>query len=80
LDPAIYFAHPEVELAFIRLFNSFGKLFFDCYQSESGPLEDGFFEVRSDLYNLIPLLVHAILFGGPYAHSIDQTLNKLGYS
>jgi fructosamine-3-kinase len=80
LDPAIYFAHPEMELAFIRLFNTFGQSFFDAYQAESGTLEEGFFEVRSDIYNLIPLLVHAILFGGSYANSIDQVLMKLGIS
>ena len=79
LDPAIYFAHPEMELSFICLFNTFGKPFFDRYQSESGRLEADFFRVRSDIYNLIPLLVHAILFGESYVQSIDRILNRHGF-
>jgi len=79
IDPAIYYAHPEMELSFIRLFHTFSNRFFEAYQRESGMIEKDFFRIRSDLYNLIPLLVHAILFGGSYAHSIDQTLSKHGF-
>jgi fructosamine-3-kinase len=57
LDPAIYHADPEIELAFISLFNSFGEAFLDRY-AEIRPIEPGFFEVRRDLYNLYPLQVH----------------------
>jgi fructosamine-3-kinase len=32
LDPAIYYGHPEIELAFITLFGTFGRPFFDHYQ------------------------------------------------
>ena len=32
LDPAIYHADPEMELAFISFFNSFGDSFFERYQ------------------------------------------------
>ncbi len=31
LDPAIYYADPEIELAFITLFNTFGQPFFQRY-------------------------------------------------
>jgi fructosamine-3-kinase len=75
LDPAIYYADPEIELAFISLFDSFGCPFFDRYQ-EIQPIRDGFFEVRRDLYNLYPLLVHTYYFGGRYLGSVRNTLDR----
>jgi fructosamine-3-kinase len=75
LDPAIYYADPEIELAFISLFDSFGRPFFDRYQ-EIQPIRDGFFEVRRDLYNLYPLLVHTYYFGGRYLGSVRNTLDR----
>ncbi|MDZ7703701.1 MAG: fructosamine kinase family protein [Trueperaceae bacterium] len=78
LDPALYYADAEIELAFIALFNTFGDAFFDRYQ-EHRPIRDGFFEQRKDLYNLYPLLVHVRLFGGSYLTSVTRTLDRLGY-
>jgi fructosamine-3-kinase len=77
LDPAIYHADPEIELAFISLFDSFGRPFFDRYR-EMRPLRDGFFEVRRNLYNLYPLLVHTYYFGGGYPGSVQKTLDRFG--
>jgi fructosamine-3-kinase len=77
LDPAIYYADPEIELAFISLFDSFGRPFLDRYQ-EIRPIRDGFFEVRRDLYNLYPLLVHTYYFGGGYRDSVRNTLGRFG--
>lgn len=76
LDPATHYAHPEVELAFITLFSTFGRVFFDRYH-ELRPIRDGFFETRRHVYNLYPLLVHAILFGGGYGRQVDTTLTGL---
>ena len=78
LDPAIYFADPEIELAFTTLFRTFGKPFFDRY-GELRPIAPGFFEERKDIYNLYPLLVHVRLFGGAYVNSAAQTLKNFGY-
>jgi len=75
VDPAIYYADAEIELAFITLFSSFGDAFFDRYR-ERHPLRPGFFEVRRDLYNLYPLLVHATLFGGGYGAAVARTLER----
>jgi fructosamine-3-kinase len=77
LDPAIYYGHAEIELAFTTLFDTFGEPFFKRYQ-EIRPIPDGFFELRRDLYNLYPLLVHVRLFGESYLSSIDATLKKVG--
>ena len=68
IDPAIYYGHAEVELAFATLFGSLGEAFFGAYQ-EIRPIAPGFFETRRDLYNLYPLLVHSAFFGGHYARA-----------
>ncbi len=75
VDPAIYYAHPEIELAFATLFSTFGNAFFDRYQ-ELRPIAPGFFEARRDIYNLYPLLVHSALFGGQYPDQVHRTLSR----
>jgi fructosamine-3-kinase len=77
LDPAIYYGHPEIELAFTTLFGTFGAPFFRRYE-ELKPLAPGFMNERKDLYNLYPLLVHVRLFGGGYVGAVDQTLRRFG--
>jgi fructosamine-3-kinase len=77
VDPAIYYADAEIELAFSTLFSTFGEAFFKRY-GEIRPLREGFFEERRDIYNLYPLLVHARLFGGSYAQSVDSVLTRFG--
>jgi fructosamine-3-kinase len=77
LDPSVYYGHPEIELAFITLFSTFGPAFFDRY-AQRHPIRSGFFERRRDVYNLYPLLVHARLFGGGYASQVSGILRNLG--
>lgn len=77
VDPAIYYADAEIELAFSTLFSTFGDSFFRRY-AEHRPIRPGFFEERRDLLNLYPLLVHARLFGGSYVQSVERTLAKFG--
>jgi len=76
IDPAIYFADPEIELAFTTLFTTFGDAFYKRY-NEIRPIADGFWEIRKDLYNLFPLLVHVRLFGGGYLGSVRRILSRL---
>lgn len=75
LDPAIYYADPEIELAFISLFDTFGEQFFRHY-NEISPIRFGFFEERRHIYNLYPLLVHTRLFGSSYARKAQKILDK----
>ncbi len=77
IDPALYYADPEIELAFMTLFNSVGRNFFARY-NERRKMRPGFFEERCDLYNLYPLLVHVRLFGGPYVAQVERTLSRYG--
>lgn len=78
LDPATYYASPEIELAYILWTETFGEPFFDRYAELRG-IEDGFFEQRADVYALYPLLVHVRLFGDEFVAELDRTLTTLGY-
>ncbi len=81
LDPAIYYAHEEIELAYTTLFGSHGRTFGDCFYrryQELRPIAPGFFEERRHIYNLYPLLVHARIFGGRYAAEVSRTLQRFG--
>ena len=64
IDPAAYGGHREVDLAMLRLFGSPSERVFAAYEEHS-PLAAGWRE-RVALYQLLPLLVHALLFGGSY--------------
>jgi fructosamine-3-kinase len=78
IDPAIYYAHPEIELGFSMLFKTFGTPFLEHYGALRA-IDPGFLETRRDIYNLYPLLVHVRLFGGGYIHSVDVILKRFGY-
>lgn len=73
-DPAAYYGHREMELAFTRMFGGFDDEFYSAY-NEASPLPAGFDE-RVEIYNLYPLLVHLNLFGASYLAAIEQTLKK----
>jgi fructosamine-3-kinase len=70
IDPAAYGGHREVDLAMLGLFGRPGPAFVDAY-AEVWPLGDGW-EERVGLWQLFPLLVHAVLFGGGYAGSVER--------
>ncbi|MBP3192748.1 fructosamine kinase family protein [Natronogracilivirga saccharolytica] len=74
IDPAVYYGHPEAELAFTRLFGGFGPDFYKSYE-EVSPLSPGFSE-RVDIYNLYPLLVHVNLFGGSYVSQTEAIIRR----
>ncbi len=77
IDPAIYFADAEIELAFTTLFSTFGEAFFERY-NELRPLRPGFFETRREVYLLYPLLVHAALFGPSYGEQVRAICERFG--
>jgi fructosamine-3-kinase len=78
VDPAIYYGDPEIELSFATMYATFGEGFFRRY-GELRPLRSDYFDIRRDVYNLWPILVHARLFGGGYAKAVDITLTRLGF-
>jgi fructosamine-3-kinase len=75
LDPAVYYGHREVDLAFSRLFGGFEHSFYQAYEAVF-PLEPGFLD-RVPVYNLYPLLVHLLLFGKGYLPGIERAVDQL---
>ncbi|MEA2444675.1 MAG: hypothetical protein QOJ12_1967 [Thermoleophilales bacterium] len=75
IDPAAHGGHREVDLAMLRLFGSPGERFFAAYD-EARPLAEGWRE-RIGLWQLFPLLVHAVLFGGGYGGSAEREASRL---
>jgi fructosamine-3-kinase len=74
VDPAAYGGHREVDLAMMALFGGFSATVTAAYDEEY-PRAPGHAE-RVALYQLYPLLVHTILFGGGYAASARATLRR----
>ena len=64
IDPAAYGGHREVDLAMLALFGRVPGRALSSYD-EVFPLADGWRD-RIGLWQLFPLLVHAVLFGGGY--------------
>jgi len=71
VDPAAHGGHREVDLAMLRLFGGPSARCFDAY-AEAHPLAEGH-EERVGLWQLFPLLVHAVLFGGGYGARAART-------
>jgi fructosamine-3-kinase len=74
IDPAVYWGHREIDLAMMQLFGGFAASTFEAYE-EAFPLAPGWRE-RVDWYQLPPLLVHAILFGGSYGAAALDVLRR----
>jgi fructosamine-3-kinase len=74
IDPVAYGGHREVDLAMLRLFGAPGPRLLAAYE-EVSPLADGH-EQRVALWQLFPLLVHAVLFGGGYGDSVERAAQR----
>ena len=61
----------------LRLFGSPGERMFAAYE-EVAPLTDGWRE-RVELYQLLPLLVHAVLFGGGYGAAAERAARRYAH-
>jgi fructosamine-3-kinase len=74
IDPAAHGGHREVDLAMLRLFGSPGPAFLAAYD-EVAPLPAGH-EERVELWQILPLLTHAALFGGGYGSSAVAAMRR----
>lgn len=70
IDPAAYGGHREIDLAMLGLFGAPSPALLAAYR-EVSPLAEGHAE-RVGLYQLLPLLVHARLFGGGYGAAAER--------
>ena len=74
IDPAVYYGHREIELAFTQMFGGFGYEFYSAYNS-TYRLEPGF-DKRVAIYNIYPHMVHVNLFGTSYLNGVESVLNR----
>ncbi len=74
IDPAAYGGHREVDLAMLRLFGSPPARLLDAY-GEVAPLAPGH-EERVALWQIMPLLAHAALFGGGWGQSAVSLMRR----
>lgn len=70
IDPAIYFADREVDIAMTELFGGFSKEFYTSYH-ETLPLSD-YYEEKKIIYNLYHYLNHYNLFGTSYLSTCEE--------
>lgn len=76
IDPALYYGHGEIDLAFAGMFRGIGESFYAAYAEIRRP-EDGW-EVRRAIYRLWPALVHVRLFGAGYLSWVEPVLSRHG--
>jgi len=74
IDPSAYGGHREIDLAMLRLFGVPSERVFAAY-AEVTPLTDGWKD-RVQLWQLLPLLVHAVLFGGSYQAAAERIAHR----
>ena len=78
LDPACYYGHAEVDLAYVDWTETFGGAFAERYR-ERRDVDDGYGE-RRPVYQLYPLLEHVRYFGAAdYLEPTRNRLTDLGY-
>ncbi|MEO1451587.1 MAG: fructosamine kinase family protein [Bacteroidota bacterium] len=76
IDPAVYYGHREMELAFMTMFDRQSPEFYAAYEA-TYPLVSGYAE-RFAYQQLYPLLVHVNLFGTSYLSGVQAILRRFG--
>ncbi|KAI0669734.1 fructosamine kinase PKL/CAK/FruK [Trametes maxima] len=77
-DPSSYYGHNEADLAIGRMFGGIPESFYTTYHEhlpKSEPQEQ--YSLRQELYQLYHYLNHTVLFGGAYAGSARQKIERL---
>ena len=74
IDPATYYGHREADLAMTELFGGYDDRFYEAYRA-TWDLAPGY-DTRKAVYNLYHLLNHLNLFGGGYANSVEEILDR----
>jgi len=75
IDPAIYYADREVDIAMSEMFGGFSKEFYNSY-NKTYPLSKEY-EKKKIIYNLYHYLNHYNLFGNSYLSSCESALSFL---
>lgn len=72
IDPSCHWGHREQDIAMMHLFGGFGPRVIEHYE-QVFPLAPGW-QQRIPVFQLVPLLVHVLLFGSGYAESTMRAL------
>jgi len=75
IDPSVHGGHPEEDLAMLALFGPLPARLVAAYV-EVAPLADGW-PARLALWQLAPLLVHAVVFGGAYRSQVVAAARRV---
>ena len=75
IDPAVYFGHPDMDIAMTKLFGGFNDSLY-TYYNDIIP-QDKNWEVRTKLCKLYPLIVHVNLFGGYYVQQYRDLVKRI---
>ena len=62
IDPALFYADNEYELAYIYLNGTFSRGFYDGY-NHNNPISNDFWSFKIYAYQIIPLMQYALLEG-----------------
>jgi fructosamine-3-kinase len=76
IDPSVHGGHPEEDIAMLALFGAVPDSFIEVY-SDIRALQAGWRE-RIPLFQLYPLLVHTVLFGGSYGLRAEAIARRFG--
>ena len=74
IDPSVHGGHPEEDLAMLALFGRVPDRLLAAYRERRG-LDAGW-EERVALWQLYPLLVHTVLFGGSYRAQAEAAARR----
>jgi protein-ribulosamine 3-kinase len=74
IDPAVYFGHPEMDLAYLDYFQPVPQDVFDGYREEM-PIDPGFWE-RRDLWRVWGYLAVITVEGPQHAFRLIETIRK----
>ena len=75
IDPAIYYADREVDLAMTEMFGGFSKEFYQSYDNEYPRTTE--YQKKKLFYNLYHFLNHYNLFGNSYLPACEAGFNAL---
>lgn len=74
IDPAVYYGHPEMDLAYVDFFHPIPEDIFIGYRQEL-PIDSGFSE-RRELWRLYGYLAVVEVEGAPYLHKLATAVQK----
>ena len=76
IDPALFYADNEYELAYIYLNGTFSRGFYDSY-NHNNPISNDFWPFKIYAYQIIPLMQYTLLEGPIYLKEIEKILDFL---